>query len=134
MLKNTCKNKMQAKKLRSILQMLRKLSLDELEMNIDEMELWAEEMMDVVESDNMEEQMEDEDSSTMDNGDNVDVMDVVDGDNVKAGVIPKVIQRGDVKVKTTVANQNIYFYKTSIQPQSAWGRMYRTRVLAWRLA
>ena len=99
MLKNTCKNKIQAKKLRSMLQRLIKLSLDELEMDIDEMELWAEEMMDVVESDNMEEQMEDKDSSTIDNGNNVDVMDVVDRDNVmglesKSGVIPKVTPKG----------------------------------------
>ena len=45
MLKNTCKNKMQAKKLRSMLQMLRKLSLDELEIDFDE--------MDVVDRDNV---------------------------------------------------------------------------------
>ena len=91
MLKNTWKNKMQAKKLRSMLQMLRKLSLDELEIDFDE--------MDVVDSDNMEEQMEDKDSSTIDNGNNVDVMDVVDRDNVmglesKSGVIPKVTPKG----------------------------------------
>ena len=99
MLKNTCKNKMQAKKLRSMLQMLRKLSLGELEMDIDEMELWAEEMMDVVESDDREEPMEDADSSTIDYGDKVDMMDVVDRDNgmgleSKSGVIPKVTPKG----------------------------------------
>ena len=78
MLKKSLKNKMVAKKQRSMLQMLRRLSLEELELDIDDKEKLARERMEVVETDDKEEQMEQEDSSTIEDGDNVDVMDMVD--------------------------------------------------------
>ena len=79
-LKNTWMKRMEAKKLRAMLQMLGQLSLEELEMDIAEIQIRAKEIMEVVESHNMEEQMELEDSSTVeDDGDNVDVMEQLVG-------------------------------------------------------
>ena len=89
---------MEAKQLRAMLQMLRILSLEGLEMDIDEIQIRAEEMMEVVESHNMEEQMELEDSCTMDDdGDNVNVMEQfvsVMGLESEAGVNRKFTSKG----------------------------------------
>ena len=119
-LKNTWKKKMEAKKLRAMLQMLRSLSLEELEMDIDEIQMRAEEMMEVVESHNMEEQMELEDSCTMDDdGDNVNVMEQfvsVMGLESEAGVNRKFTSKGG-ECQNEDKNTNIK-YSFSIQDQN----------------